>query len=305
MRETIAVRGVILCGHAPAAVDDQEHALIFLFLVLARDQTAGARGGLPVDRPRRIALAVFAQLVELRAFAAPAHLQHADLREAIVGGKQRIAGKRAKVRVDAHWRRLAGAPGNLPELERRINAQLGRGKGRFAARKRSRLVGELCPLHGAEPQCARQSMRFEAVRRMVGELDGKRRSRDVSHAKAHIDRHAEGERRGKKALELGRADAPRGEKVDERYGEQCAREERPLRLQIRKDGYGDGERRERGERPEEPRAGQHYLRGASIFSSSPLSIASLSRPSSSSSGAGRMRWRSAGSAIFFTSSGVT
>ena len=46
----------------------------------------------------RVALAVFAQLVELHALAAPAHLQHADLRQAVVGGEQRVLRQRAEVR---------------------------------------------------------------------------------------------------------------------------------------------------------------------------------------------------------------
>ena len=88
------------------------------------DELAHARGRLPVDLAQRVALAIFAQLVEVEALAAPPPLQHADLRQAVVRGEQRELRQRGEVRVHARRRRLADAAADLPQAERRGEPQL-------------------------------------------------------------------------------------------------------------------------------------------------------------------------------------
>jgi hypothetical protein len=61
----------------------------------------------------RVALRYFAQLV-VHAFAAPC-LQHADLRQAVVGGEQGVAGEGAEVRIDAHRRGRRSVPPGKPQ----------------------------------------------------------------------------------------------------------------------------------------------------------------------------------------------
>ena len=81
---------------------------------------------LPVDLAQRVALAVVAQLVELEALAAAALLQHADLREPVVGREERVVGERGEIGIDAHRLRGSNAHAAVPEPERRAHAHLRR-----------------------------------------------------------------------------------------------------------------------------------------------------------------------------------
>ena len=63
----VEVRQVaVLAAHAAAAVEQEEDLLVAFVLVFAGDRRAFASGGLPVDLAQGVAVAEFAQLVELR-----------------------------------------------------------------------------------------------------------------------------------------------------------------------------------------------------------------------------------------------
>ena len=174
----------------------------------------GARGRLPVDGALRVALAVLAQLVELHALAAPAHLQHADLRQAVVGGEQRVLGERAEVGVDAH-RRLA-----CPVLRLTCHSPSGEKsrtsaapKLRLAARHRPHLVGDLGPLRrGSSASAPRQALGLEARRMVVVQLEPHAASpAALAMRSAHFDAHAERERSRHAPRQRRRGQAQPGE----------------------------------------------------------------------------------------------
>lgn len=69
----VEVRETAFAGqHAPATVEHQQQLLVLLVLVLARDQLARTRGGLPVQLAQAVADAVLAHLVEVGAFTTAA-----------------------------------------------------------------------------------------------------------------------------------------------------------------------------------------------------------------------------------------
>ncbi len=130
----------------------------------------------------------------------------------------------------------------------------------------------------------------------------------VGHAQPHFRAHAHRERARHDAHQRGHGEAPSGDRIEQGEQEEPGGEGGPGDLEFREDRDRDRERRDRHHGPEQPGGRDHvafYFRGASIFSRRPFRMASVLLPSSSSSGEGMMRWRSAGSAIFFTSSGVT
>jgi hypothetical protein len=99
----VEVRQIAVAGaHAGTAVEQEDDLLVALVGVLARDQAADARAGFPVDLPRRVVLAVVAQLLELHSLTAPPPLQDADLRQAVVGRQQRVVGDAREIREDPH-----------------------------------------------------------------------------------------------------------------------------------------------------------------------------------------------------------
>ena len=102
-------------AHSLPAIEQEDDALVALVLVFARDQLAGARRRLPVDLPGRVANAVIAQLQEVESLAAPPPLQHADLREPMIGGEQRVLRDLGEVRVHAHFAGGAGDHDTLPQ----------------------------------------------------------------------------------------------------------------------------------------------------------------------------------------------
>ncbi|MNN50663.1 hypothetical protein D3C81_1652590 [compost metagenome] len=79
IEHVVEVRQPAFVGHHAAAGVDHHHQLLVLFvLVLARDQLARACGGFPVDLAQAVADAVFAHLMEIRAFATAALEMCAD-----------------------------------------------------------------------------------------------------------------------------------------------------------------------------------------------------------------------------------
>ena len=97
----------IVCAHAPAAVDEQQDALVALVLKLADDRLAQSQRGAPVHVAHRIADAVLGQLLEVRAFAALLVGLDADFLQAAIARKPRVPCHLGEVGVDtAH---LVGA----------------------------------------------------------------------------------------------------------------------------------------------------------------------------------------------------
>jgi hypothetical protein len=80
--------------------------------------------------------AVLAQVLELEPGAAPAPLEHADLREPVVGGEQRVARDRLEVRVDLHPASARPRTRAVPEAQRGRDAELAGAEAVVAARQR-------------------------------------------------------------------------------------------------------------------------------------------------------------------------
>src|SRR4051812_13589946 len=105
MRRTDA--GVaIVRAHAAAAVDEQQHRLVALILEFADDRLADALRGFPVDAPDRIAIAIFGQLLEVRAFAALLEGLDADFLQATVASEPRVTRDLREIRIHATPLRL-------------------------------------------------------------------------------------------------------------------------------------------------------------------------------------------------------
>ncbi|MCY1420746.1 hypothetical protein D9M71_363790 [compost metagenome] len=75
---------IILATHVPAAVEHENDLLIAFVLIFPGNRRALACGGFPVDLAQAVALAKFAQLMELQAQAPPLFLADAKLAEPVV-----------------------------------------------------------------------------------------------------------------------------------------------------------------------------------------------------------------------------
>ena len=139
---------------------------------------------------------------------------------------------------------------------------------------------------------------------MVVDLETDRAPGAVQDPQDDLGPHPEREGVGDAPREFRRGQAQRHHGIEERHRRDYRRCGEPKRLRA-VDRRRERRGKERCQEPQQARRRQDHFRGASIFSSSPLRIVSVSRPSSSSSGEGAMRWRSAGSAMRLTSSGVT
>src|SRR5262244_1155867 len=135
----------VLRAHAPAAIDHKHHLLVALILIITGNQPRKALARLPIDLALRIALLVFAQLVEVQSLAAAPALQHAHLREAIIGREQSVAGERSEIRIDTQHRFGPGAEPTLPESERRIALDVHPAEMQIAAALRAQAIRELHP----------------------------------------------------------------------------------------------------------------------------------------------------------------
>lgn len=92
---------VALSGHVPSAVEQQDHLLVALGLVLANEGFASACGGLPVDAAAIVSRPVLAQRLELAALGS--HPLHSAA-HLILGARelQRITGEHGEIGEDLH-----------------------------------------------------------------------------------------------------------------------------------------------------------------------------------------------------------
>ena len=141
----------VVGAHAPAAVDQQHHALIALVLELAQDGLVLAQRGLPVDVAHRIAVAVLGELLEVGAFAALLVGLDADFLQPAVAREPGITRHLREVGVRAP--RLGFAervPAARSRPSTRADAQIGGRKVDFAAPRRHGLVGDVDALVGLQ-----------------------------------------------------------------------------------------------------------------------------------------------------------
>ena len=132
----------VLGAHALSAIEHQHDLLVALVLVLPGDEPSGPCRGAPVDLAWRVVLPVVAELVELQSLTAPASLQDADLREAIVGGEPRVMHDSSEVRVDANARGLPDRLLVVPQPERRVETHVQRAQTAGAALERTYPIGQ-------------------------------------------------------------------------------------------------------------------------------------------------------------------
>src|SRR4051812_35246438 len=91
----------VVSAHAPAAVDEQHDALIALVLEFAQDGLVLPQRGLPVDVAHRISVAIFGELLEVRALATLLVGLDADFLEPAVAGEPRVTCHLREVRIAA------------------------------------------------------------------------------------------------------------------------------------------------------------------------------------------------------------
>src|SRR5262245_38735101 len=159
VQHVVEVRELVVLGaHPPAAVDQEHDLLIALVLVLARDQPAHARRRLPVDAPLTVALAVLAELVKVEPLAAAPTLEHAELREAVVGGEKRELRERGEVGIDARRGRLAEPAPYLPETGPRREPRFDSAEGDRAPPYGPQAVADLRPAARGHGHPLREAM---------------------------------------------------------------------------------------------------------------------------------------------------
>ncbi len=149
MRCTDAARAVI-GAHAPTAVDKQQHALIALILELPDYRFTHAKRGFPVDVPHRIAVAIFRELLEIRALAALLVGLDTDFLKATVAGKPRVTRDLLKIRIHAPFFSFAQPLHQLAEAEARAHLYIRRLEHHFATTRRRNGVAHLHLLAGAD-----------------------------------------------------------------------------------------------------------------------------------------------------------
>src|SRR6185437_537055 len=106
----------------------------------ARDQLAGAGGGLPVELAQAVADAVLAHLVEVGAFATAALHMCTDQSRGLVGTEQRKSGEWHEVGIDPHLQRRWQRALLPPQPPWRADAQLHAFEGKAAALLRLHVV---------------------------------------------------------------------------------------------------------------------------------------------------------------------
>ena len=87
--------------HQASAVEQQHHVLAALDLVLRDHQLAAPRGGLPIDRAEGVAVAPFAQRLELGSGAAQLHAAQSRFDDAVAEVELAVALDRGEVGIDA------------------------------------------------------------------------------------------------------------------------------------------------------------------------------------------------------------
>jgi hypothetical protein len=115
----IEVAEIVVPGaHPPPAVQQEQHGLVALVLIVPGDRFAGAGGGLPVDLPQAVADAVFAQLEESLTLAAPPSAVNPHQRLAPVRGEPDVAGDGGEIGIDPHRGRFTQPGVALPQPAR-------------------------------------------------------------------------------------------------------------------------------------------------------------------------------------------
>src|SRR5258706_2098981 len=293
--------------HPPPAVDEEHDLLVALVLVLARDEPAAPRRRLPVDLAHRVALAIFAKLVELQARAAPATAQHADVRQPVLDREERVVGHLGEVGVAAQHLRGSHAHRELPQAERRGDARFGGRENEGAALGGAHAIARLSEALARHGE--REGQAFDLDRGGRGGVNpgaGREGPADLQrhHALASA---ADGQRARHETLQLqARPYRARGKQVRQQRETEDAERDLPRGHKHLPVG-GDGAEGDEDRGDDERRARRHrrlHRRGASTCASISASTESASRPSISSSGATATRWRITASATDFTSSGV-
>ena len=87
--------------HQPAAVEQQHHVLAALDFVLRDHELPAPRGGLPIDRAKRVAVAPFAQRLELGSGAAQLHPAQSRLDDAVAHVEPAVSLHGREVGIDA------------------------------------------------------------------------------------------------------------------------------------------------------------------------------------------------------------
>lgn len=156
----VEVRQVaVLAAHAAAAVEQEEDLLVAFVLVFAGDRRAFASGGLPVDLAQGVAVAEFAQLVELQAEAAALAAAYADLVEPVVDRHQFGAVEAGEVRVDAGLAACFQVAALPPQAQRAGQFQLAAGKHEVTAVERPHPVADLGAFARAQFDLLRQVLK--------------------------------------------------------------------------------------------------------------------------------------------------
>jgi hypothetical protein len=288
--------------------------LVALVLVLARDRALHPRGRLPVDLAQAVTRPVLAQLVELQTLAAAAATANPECPDPVLGRQQLVAHRGSEVRVRAHGEGLAATALAAPQAEARADAHLDRLEAVIAALERPQQVVALRPCSGRQLERDRQSLGSGLGRMVVAQLERERARRVVldaqPDARADSDRH----RVRHVPLDAGSRPAPHLDCVGRAGQREHTAGQCPRSGEARLEGGRDPECDPRGEgaqrggcrreagRVRRPR--RVHSRGASTSSSTLVTMASALWPSISASGESCTRWRNAGSATVFTSSGI-
>ena len=93
--------------HQPAAVEQQQQVLASLDLVLRHHELPASRGGLPIDRAERVAVAPLAQRLELRSGTAQLHAAQSRFDQTVAHMEPAVPFDGREVGIDAD--RFAGA----------------------------------------------------------------------------------------------------------------------------------------------------------------------------------------------------
>ncbi|MNZ98942.1 hypothetical protein D3C78_1182490 [compost metagenome] len=183
----VEVREVaVLAAHAPSTVDQEEYLLVAFVLVFAGDRRALARGGFPVDLAQGVAVAEFAQLVELQAEPAALSGAHADPVQPVIHGHQLGAVDAREVGIDAGFVAGFQIASAAPEVQRAAQLDFAAREDEVSARQRAHAIAELRAFARAQFDRLRQVLEIHLVGQVVEQSHALCLGEAVMQLQAHL-----------------------------------------------------------------------------------------------------------------------
>ena len=139
---------VILGAHPPAAIQQEQHGLIALILIVASNRFPHPGRRLPIDLPQAVANPVFTQLQESLTIAAPPSSVNTEQRLAPFRRQPNVSGNSGEIGINPYRSRFAEPIIALPPTTGRFQPDLHRVKLPLTANHRSQPVTEFGPAAG-------------------------------------------------------------------------------------------------------------------------------------------------------------